>query len=187
MARVNVGPNAFGYPMPMSIVGTNREGKPNFMAAAWVSRVNASPPMFAVAVGRSHATAEAIMEQKTFSINFPGTDLIPATDYCGLVSGKRVDKSGLFEVFYGRLETAPMIAACPFCLECRLVDTVELPSNDLFIGEIVAAYTEEKFLTEGDPNPRLMAPFLLTMPDNRYWSLGEEVGRAWQDGRGYKK
>jgi flavin reductase (DIM6/NTAB) family NADH-FMN oxidoreductase RutF len=186
MTKLNIGPNAFGYPMPMSIIGTMYKGKPNFMAAAWVSRVNASPPMIAVAVGRSHATAEAVREQKTFSVNFPGVDLVSATDYCGLVSGKRVDKSGLFEVFYGQLETAPLVAACPFGLACRLVDTVELPSNDLYIGEIVAAYTEDRFLTEGDPDPRLMTPFLLTMPDNRYWSIGEEVGRAWRDGRAFK-
>lgn len=187
MAKVNIGSNAFGYPMPMSIVGTMRDGRPNFMAAAWVTRVNASPPMIAVAVGRSHATAEAIREQKAFSVNFPGIDLIPATDYCGLVSGNRVDKSALFEVFYGRLETAPLVAACPFGLECRLVDTVELPTNDLFIGEIIGAYAEEQYMTEGIPDPALMTPFLLTMPDNRYWSLGREIGRAWNDGRAYKK
>ncbi|MDD4050454.1 MAG: flavin reductase family protein [candidate division Zixibacteria bacterium] len=183
MAKVNVGPNAFGYPMPMSLVGTMVEGRPNFMAAAWVSRVNPSPPMMAVAIGKSHATNTGIKQQGSFSINFPGVDLIKATDYCGLVSGKKTDKSKVFEVYYGQLETAPLIAACPFGLECRLIDTVELPIDDLFIGEIVAAYTEEKYMTEGSLDVRLMKPFLLTMPDNRYWAVGEVVGKAWQDGR----
>jgi flavin reductase (DIM6/NTAB) family NADH-FMN oxidoreductase RutF len=183
MEKVNIGPNAFGYPMPMSLVGTLFNGHPNFMAAAWVSRVNASPPMIAVAIGGSHATAVGIKQQGSFSINFPGVDLLQATDYCGLVSGKKTDKSQVFEVFYGQLKTAPMITACPFDLECRLVKTVELPTNDLFIGEIVAAHTEERYLTEGCPDIRLMKPFVLTMPDNGYWSMGECVGQAWHDGR----
>ncbi len=185
MEKVDIGPNAYGYPMPMSLVGTLVDGRPNFMAAAWVSRVNATPPMIAVAIGRSHATGEGIRQQASFSINIPGSDLVKATDYCGLVSGRRVDKSQVFEVFYGKLETAPLIAVCPFGLECRLIDTVELPTNDLFIGEIMAAYTEEKYLFEGCPDIRLMKPFILTMPDNGYWAIGEKIGKAWRDGRDF--
>jgi len=55
-----------------------------------------------------------------------------------------------FEVFYGELKTAPMIKDCPLCLECELVDTYEkLPTNSIFIGEIMGAYTEDRYLTDG--------------------------------------
>jgi flavin reductase (DIM6/NTAB) family NADH-FMN oxidoreductase RutF len=187
VGKVNIGPEAFGYPMPMSLVGTLVEGRPNFMAAAWVTRVNAAPALMAVAIGKSHATGIGIKQQGSFSVNFPGVDLIAATDYCGVVSGKKTDKSKVFEVFYGQLENAPLISACPFGLECRLADTVELPGSDLFIGEIVAAYIEDRYLTDGNPDVRKMKPFLLTMPDNFYWSLGEVVGKAWHDGRDFVK
>ena len=186
MGKINIGPNGFIYPMPMTLVGTMIAGRPNFMAAAWVTRINASPPLAAVAIGRSHATGEGIKTQGSFSINFPGIDLIRETDYCGLVSGKRVDKSQIFEVFYGELKTAPLVTACPLCFECRLVDTVELPTNDLFIGQIVAAYAEEECLTDGSPDIQKMKPFVLTMPDNRYWAVGESLGRAWHDGRKFR-
>ena len=70
--------------------------------------------------------------------------LVAVTDYTGLVSGKRVDKSGLFDLFYGELNAVPMIKECPLTIECKLYQQVELPTNSFFIGEIVNAYSEEK-------------------------------------------
>jgi flavin reductase (DIM6/NTAB) family NADH-FMN oxidoreductase RutF len=112
--------------------------------------------------------------------------MVEAVDYCGIVSGKKVDKSGLFEVFYGALATAPMILKCPLCLECKLVSSVDFPSNEFFIGEIVASYTEEKYLTKGKLDIKKMNSLLLTMPDNSYWRVGDFVARAWHTGKGLK-
>jgi flavin reductase (DIM6/NTAB) family NADH-FMN oxidoreductase RutF len=79
-----------------------------------------------------------------------------------------------------------MIKACPVSIECRVVQTVELPSNAFFIGEIVTIFSEERYLSEGKPDVKKMRPFLLTMPDNRFWSVGEHVGNAWKDGAAYR-
>jgi flavin reductase (DIM6/NTAB) family NADH-FMN oxidoreductase RutF len=108
--------------------------------------------------------------------------MVEVTDYTGLVSGKRVDKSKLFEVFYGELKAAPMIIKCPLTMECRVVEVVSLPTNSFFIGEIVGIFSEERFLTDGKPDVKKVNPFLLTMPDNRFWSIGECVGKAWNAG-----
>ena len=113
--------------------------------------------------------------------------MVEVTDYCGIVSGKRSDKSGLFEIFYGELETAPMIKTCPLCLECRLFDSLDLPTNSIFVGEIVASYTEERFLSDGKPDITKMHPLVLTMPDNRYWTVGDYAGKAWNMGKRFKK
>src|SRR4030042_133513 len=101
----------------------------------------------------------------------------------GLVSGKRTDKSRLFEVFYGQLKAVPMIKTCPLSIECKVVQTVELPTNTFFIGEIVDIYSEERFLTDGNPDVKKINPFVLTMPDNRFWSIGECIGKAWDAGK----
>ncbi len=119
---------------------------------------------------------------KEYSVNIPTVDMVEVTDYTGLVSGKRVDKSKLFEVFYGELKAAPMIIRCPITMECRVVEVVSLPTNSFFIGEIVGIFSEERFLTEGKPDVKKVNPFLLTMPDNRFWSIGECVGNAWNAG-----
>jgi flavin reductase (DIM6/NTAB) family NADH-FMN oxidoreductase RutF len=113
--------------------------------------------------------------------------MIGVTDYCGIVSAKREDKSKLFEVFYGELKAAPLISACPLNIECRLVQTVDLPTNSFFISEIVTIYSEEQYLSGGKPDVTKIRPFLLTMPDNRFWSVGEHIGNAWKDGTEYRE
>jgi flavin reductase (DIM6/NTAB) family NADH-FMN oxidoreductase RutF len=187
LEKINIGTNVFVYPMPVTLVGAKVEGRTNFMAVGWLSRVNAKPPMLAVALNKMHYTPEGIKETRTFSVNFPSSDMVQETDYCGLVSGRRIDKSTVFDVFYGELETAPMIKACPLCLECKLVDIYELPTNNLFIGEIIAGYTEERFLTDDKPDIQKMNPLILTMPDNNYWTVGSHAGKAWSAGKKLKR
>ena len=79
-----------------------------------------------------------------------------------------------------------MIVECPLSIECRLLEVHDLPTNDLFIGEVIASYTEEKYLTDGDPDIKKIKPLLLTMPDNNYWKVGEHAGNAWKDGWDFK-
>jgi flavin reductase (DIM6/NTAB) family NADH-FMN oxidoreductase RutF len=183
--KIKIGNNPYLLPMPMVIVGSSIGKRPNFMAVAWVSRVNAKPALMSIAIGR-HATAQAIQHTGEYSINIPPVDLVKETDLLGIVSGSDFDKSSLFEVFYGSLRKAPMIRQCPVTMECKVVQAVELPVDVLFIGEVVGVWSEERFLSDGNPDVEKVKPFCLTMPDNRYWSVGSEVGRAWHDGLGLK-
>lgn len=186
MKKLNVDANTFVYPNPVTLVGTMVGGKPNFMALGWISRMNFTPPCIGIGINRGHYTAKGIQETKTFSINYPSVDMVEVTDYCGIVSGSKVDKSSLFEVFYGFLKIAPMISESTLCMECKLIDAVELPTNYFFIGEIIASYTEEKYLTDGKLDIKKMNPLLLTMPDNTYWTVGEFAGKAWSIGKKLK-
>lgn len=185
MSRISIGTNV-APPMPTTLVGAVVEGKANFMAAAWVSRVNTKPPMIAVAVHKGRHTRKGIVENNTFSVCIPSVEMEEVTDYCGVESGSKIDKSQLFDVFYGELGTAPMIAECPVNMECKLLQIVELPTHGLFIGEIAAAYSEDRFLTDGKPDVRKTSPILLTLPDRRYWAFGEQVGLAYKDGLKYQ-
>jgi flavin reductase (DIM6/NTAB) family NADH-FMN oxidoreductase RutF len=187
MGKITIDRNAFVYPMPMVLVGAVVNEKANFMAVGWVSRVNFNPPMIAVALGKMHYTNKGIHKNKAFSVNIPGMDLMEKVDYCGLVSGEKSDKSEVFDVFYGDLTNAPMIRECPLCMECRLVNAVDLPSNTLFIAEIINTYSEERYLTDGKPDIEKIHPFTLTMPDNNYWKVGERAGKAWSIGRNFRR
>jgi len=186
MGKMKINNNAFVYPMPMVLVGSVVNGKVNFMPVAWISRVNANPPLIGIALGPHH-TNKGIEEQKAFSVNIPGISMIEKTDYCGLVSGGKVDKSAFFDVFYGDLKSVPLINECPVCMVCKLYETVKLPADTLFIGEIVEAYSEDRYLTEGKPDIKKINPFMLTMPDNHYWDVGNQVGKAWNIGMRLKK
>jgi len=186
MSKIKVDPNVY-IPMPVSLVGSIVDGKPNFMAVGWVTRVNRNPPYLGVGINKAHYTPAGIRENGAFSVNFPSVDLVTETDYCGIVSGKNTNKSDTFELFYGEIKAAPMIEKCPLCLECKLVYIHEMPTNDLFIGEIVAAHTEERYLTNGQIDIRKMNLMILTMRDNNYWSIGEHAGDAWKIGNRLKQ
>jgi len=173
--------------MPVTLVGTDRTGSPNFSAVAWVTRCQGNPPRLAASINRGHATNAPIHEHGQFSVCIPSVDQVQVTDWCGLVSAKRgADKGARFTVFRGSLEHAPMIAECPLCLECQLHQAVDLGTHDLFVAEIVGTWTEEWYLLpDGKPDVAKMRPFMLTMPDNRYWAVGEHIADAWAVGRGY--
>jgi flavin reductase (DIM6/NTAB) family NADH-FMN oxidoreductase RutF len=177
---------AFLYPMPMVLVGSVVEGKANFMAVGWVSRVNFKPPLFGIALGPHH-TNKGIDENREFSINIPNISLIEQTDYCGLVSGNKTDKSEIFNVFFGDLANAPLIQECPVCISLSLFDTVKLPVNTFYIGEPREVFSEEKYMTDKTLDIKKVNPFTLTMPDNHYWSIGDNLGKAWSIGKSRKK
>ena len=187
MQKRNIETNVCLYPMPVVLVGAMVKGKPNFMTVGWVSRVNLRPPMIAVCINKAHYTYEGIFENRAFSVNIPGKSMVGLTDYCGLVSGRKVDKSKLFKVFYKELPGAPMITECPLNMECSLINSIDLPSNYLFIGEIAGAYCGEEFMTDGNPDIKKIDPFVLTMPDNSYWGVGEFIAKAWNVGKELKK
>ena len=187
MSKATLGNKPFLYPMPVTIVGADIEEKPNFLTVAYIGIVNAKPGMVAFGSNRKHYTNKGILANRTFSINIPSRDQLEITDYVGLYSGAKIDKSHLFEVFYGKFGNAPMISSCPLNLECRVTDVLDRGGLDeIIVGEIIESYCEERYLTGGYPDVEKMKPALFSMYDNRYFSIGEYLGKAWSIGKNYK-
>lgn len=183
MAKKNIGKSFNIFPMPVVIVGSVTDGRPNFMTAAWVTKLNSDPPLVGLSLGRRQHTAKGIQQTGQFSLSYPSVDQAVLTDYLGLVHGYEEDKAAQVVIFRGALESAPMVRECPVALECRLTQTVELPKDYLFIGEVANVYASEAVLTEGKVDAIKLRPFVLTMPGNAYWALDEQVGEAWSIGK----
>jgi len=177
----------FCLPWTQTILGTHLEGRVNYMALDWLTRVNFKPALLGICVNKGNGSHAAIVETGEFSVNVPSVDMVAITDYTGLVSGKNTDKSELFEIFYGELKAAPLIQECPLNIECRVAQRVDLPTNSFFIAEIVNIYCDDSFLTDSKPDIEKIKPFVLTMPDNRFWTLGNCIGKAWQAGKKFRK
>ena len=187
MAKKNIGKSFNILPMPVVIVGTITDGKPNFMTAAWITKLNSDPPLLGVSLGRRQHTAKGIEQSQEFSVSFPSVDHVMLADYLGLVHGYEEDKAAHVDIFRGALESAPMVRQCPLTMECRLVQKVELPKDYFFIGEVANVYASETVLTNNKVDPAKLRPFVLTMPSNTYWALGEPVGTAWSIGKAMLK
>lgn len=182
--KKTIGAKNFLYPMPITLVGADVNGMPNYLTVAFCGIVQASPPMISITLGKMHYTNEGIRENNCFSVNIPSRYMVEATDYCGIVSGKKIDKSCIFETFYGKLKEAPMIRECPINLECRLVQTLDFGgTNEAFIGEIVESYAEERYLCNGTPDIEKIEPIVFSMYDNNYWGIGNHLGKAWSVGK----
>ena len=180
-----IGPKNCLYPLPTTLIGANVNEKPNFTAIAHVGIMDLGSVSLGMA--KIHYTNKGIKENKTFSVNIPSENMVEKTDYCGLVSGREVNKGELFETFYGKLKTAPMIEECPINMECELIKTVDFPNHDIFIGRIVETYCDDIVLENGGIDFSKVKPILFVMNDRSYWKLGSKLARAWNVGKKLKQ
>ncbi len=186
MAKTSIEPGNYIYPMPLALIGAQMpDGKPNFMVVAYVGAVNHQPPVIMVSMAKDHATNEAIEASGAFTVNIPSSSMIDVVDYTGTVSGKEMDKSSLYKVFYGELGNAPMIQSAPINLECKLADRIEYPYNVAYIGDVVGSYVEESLLAEGLPDMGKVDPLCFSMHDFNYYRLGDHMAKVWSLGPSY--
>jgi flavin reductase (DIM6/NTAB) family NADH-FMN oxidoreductase RutF len=172
------------YPLVTAIVGSVVDDKPDFATIAHVGIAHLKG--ITLGMGRTHLTNEGIRANRAFSVSIPSADLVEVTDHIGMASGKTVDKSGVFQVFYGELPGAPLVDDCPVTMACRLIEHVELPTHDLFIGEVVETYADRDVLTNGVIDIAKVRPLLFDMMSKKYWSLGEPVAKCWSVGKRYR-
>jgi len=185
MEKVKVGPQPLVFPMPAFLIGANVEGKANFMTAAWSGIACGEPPMISVAIRHPRYTLKGMQENMTFSVNVPSADQVTEVDFCGIKSGTKVDKVSAckFKVFYGKVETAPMVEQCPVNLECRIEHMLDLGSHVLVVGKIEEVHVSSNCFTADHPDVKKIRPILwTTLPANVYQELGEVVGKAFKIG-----
>lgn len=175
------------YPMPVTIIGATVNNKVNFINVAHVGIFNAvRNQLISIGLAKFHYTNAGIKENKTFSVNLLSQKDIIAVDYIGLVSGKKVDKSTVFEHYFGELKTAPIITQAPLSMECQLKDIYDTELHEVFIGEIVATYADDSVLNNGKIDIKKVDPLLFDMSSLKYYSLGDVVGDCWSIGKKYK-
>ena len=188
MSKVKLQPERWMYPRPALLVGSNVKGKANFMAVGGGGVADAGPPMIGVPIRHFQYTLKGILENMTFSVNTPSAALVRETDYCGVVSGRKVDKVKAcgFEVFYGDLQTAPMIEQCPLNLECKVVHILNLGTHAFVIGEVKATFISGDCLTDGKPDLAKMNPMVFNLEASTYSTIGPVVAKAFGIGREFK-
>jgi flavin reductase (DIM6/NTAB) family NADH-FMN oxidoreductase RutF len=192
MSKIKIGKWNMLSPLLPVLVGTNVGGKPNYITIAMIGWL--CYDTISVSLGHKQYSNAGIRENRTFSVNQPTIAMVKKLDYCGLFSGRKVDKSALFENFYGQLKTAPMIRECPVNIECRVIQTIERPVHTVFIGEVNEAYIDESCLNEEGLDISKIDPILYSALKSRgkrrfrglYWRLGEYLAPAWEVGKELK-
>ncbi|MFW9977808.1 MAG: flavin reductase family protein [Candidatus Thorarchaeota archaeon] len=162
-------------PLPVALVGSMVDNRPNFLVIGYISPFNFGKHIF-FSLYKKRYTRIGIHENMTFSVNIPSKDMLEKVNICGSKSGRDYDKSSLFEVFYGELDTAPMISDCPLNMECRVTEILDYDPNDGIIGEVVASYADQDVLLDGKMDLRKVQPMIWAIGgDFNYYSIGNRI------------
>lgn len=183
-----IGPVERVFPMPCVLVVGGTMDEADTLAVAWINVVSSTPATIAMGLRESRRTLELIRTTDTFTVNIPPAALAAEVDFCGIASGRKVDKfaaTGL-TLTPSRVVEAPMIAECPYSIECRVTGEVVVGSYIVVLGEIVQAHADESILCdpEGDTvDIAALDPLCYLAGVREYWRLGEKVADAYSVGK----
>jgi len=167
------------YPVPVVMISCGREGeRPNIITVAWAGTICSDPVMLSVSVRKERYSHSIISETKEFVVNLTTQDLCSATDYCGVKSGRDVDKFKEMNLtpYKSKIVKAPAIAESPVNIECKVVEIKELGSHDLFIAEVVSVNVDTALLDENGKLD-LEKANLVAYSHGEYFALGEKIGK----------
>lgn len=179
MSKISFKPGNMLYPVPAVMVSCAREGeKPNIITVAWAGTVCSSPAMLSIAVRKERYSHAIISETKEFVVNLVTKKLTFATDYCGVKSGRDVDKFKEMHLTPQESQnvSAPGIAESPVNIECRVVDVKPLGSHDLFIAEVVGVTVDDGYMDSKNVF-HLNDAGLVAYSHGEYYELGKKIGR----------
>ena len=166
------------YPLPAVLVTCrDKEGNENVFTVAWTGTVCTNPPMAYISVRPSRYSYHMIEETKEFVINLTTEDLAFATDYCGVVSGRDVDKFSKCNLHKQEADevNAPMLEEAPVNIECRVREIHEYGSHTMFVADVLCVHADEKYMNElGKFELEKASP--LAYSHGTYFGLGEYKG-----------
>ncbi len=179
MAKQHWKPGNMLYPLPVVMVSCQREGeRPNIITVAWAGTVCSDPAMVSISVRKERYSYEIIRDTREFVINLVTERLAFATDFCGVRSGREVDK-------FQRMQLTPLASAkvgppgiveSPLNLECRVKEILPLGSHDLFLAEVVGVTAEDDYMDQ-DGRFALNQTGLVTYSHGEYFTLGKKLGK----------
>lgn len=167
------------YPVPAVMVSCQREGeKPNIITVAWAGTINSDPAMVSISVRKQRYSYDIIKETKEFVINLVTEDLVFATDYCGVKSGRDTDKFKEMNLtaMKSRYVNAPSIEESPVNIECKVTQIIPLGSHDVFLAEVVNVTVDDKYMEENG-RFNLNSSKLVAYSHGEYYGLGKKLGK----------
>lgn len=178
MSKVTWKPGTFIYPLPAVMVSCGTMEKSNIITVAWTGILNTNPAMVYISVRPTRYSYNLIKEQGEFVINLTTRELTKATDWCGVKSGEKVDKFKEMNLHKEKANfvSCPMIKESPVSVECKVKEIKKLGSHDMFIAEVLAINSDEKYIDENGAFD-ISKCNLIAYSNGHYYSLGKKIGK----------
>jgi len=178
------------FPIPAALVVSGNENTSNIITVAWIGIVSSTPPTIGISLRKNRYSLELIRESREFTVNIPSSDYYKETDYCGIVTGKERNKftDTSLTPLPGTQINTPIIKECPYNIECRVTQEIELGDYILILGEIVETHIDEDKIEVGKKiDISKVNPLVYCATVREYWDLGQKLGNAFQAGKGLKE
>ncbi|MFQ7489375.1 MAG: flavin reductase family protein [Oscillospiraceae bacterium] len=178
MSKISFKAGNMLYPLPVVMVSVaDKEGKSNILTVAWAGTVCTNPPMVSISVRPERYSYHMLKETGEFVINLTTRDLAKATDYCGVRSGRDVDKWKEMNLTpVPSLEVkVPSIAESPVNIECRVHHVEKLGSHHMFVAEVVAVQVDDAYMDD-KKSFHLSQAKPIVYSHGEYYLLGEKLG-----------
>ena len=178
MAKQQWKPGNMLYPLPAVMVSVaDKEQNYNIITVAWAGTICTNPPMLSISVRPERYSYHIIKETGEFVVNLTTESLAYATDYCGVRSGRDVDKFQEMKLtpVPGQKVKAPLIQESPVNIECKVKEVLELGSHHMFLAEVVAVHAEEAYMN-GNNKFELSKAKPLVYSHGEYYGLGKRLG-----------
>lgn len=177
------------FPVPATLVVSGSGKETNIATIVWSGIVSSTPPTIGVSFYKGRYSLELITKTGEFTVNIPSGELVKETDYCGLVSGKKTNKfsdTG-FTPIPGSIVKSPIIKECPYNMECKVVQQIELGDWILVLGEIVETHIDEDKISKNNEKNKIdvskVNPLTYCAGIREYWQLGDKVGEGFSAGK----
>lgn len=177
MAKKTLKGGALVCPLPPTMVSCGDMESSNIITIGWTGILNTVPPKTYISVRPTRHSYNIIKESGEFVINLTPAALVKEADYCGIYTGKKVDKFAKCKLTkeQATVVSCPMIAECPVSIECKVTDIVPLGSHDMFMADIVAVNVNEE-LFDKDGKFHLEKADLIAYAHGEYFTLGKRLG-----------
>lgn len=179
MSRVSFKPGTMIYPLPALMVscGENPE-EYNIATVAWTGTICSDPPMCYISLRKSRHSHSIISRTREFVLNLTTENLAKQTDWCGVKSGKDVNKFKEMSLTPEKAPniSAPIIKESPLCIECKVIEVKELGTHDMFIANVVGVHADERYINKESGLFDLQSAKLMTYSHGKYYSVGEQLG-----------
>ena len=178
MGKLYWKPGNMLYPLPVVMVSCRHEEKNNIITVAWAGTICSDPAMLSISVRKERHSYHMIDMSKEFVVNLVTEDLAYATDYCGVASGRDVDKFKKMNLtaMDSKYVSAPSIKESPVNIECKVVKQEDLGTHTIFMAEILGVTVDDKYMDENN-RFNLCDANLITYSHGRYYTLGKELGK----------
>ena len=173
-------PGTLIYPLPAIMVSCGDfNGEKNIITIAWTGTICSNPPMCYISIRPERHSYQMIKESGEFVINLTTESLAFATDFCGVKSGKDMDKFKKTKLtpLPGIAVKAPIIGESPLNIECKVIEIKKLGSHDMFIAEVVAVHANEDLFNPETDAFDLNAAQMLVYSHGHYFGVGKKIGR----------